>query len=177
MARGQGPGLHVFCLSRILSVQSNSPFGTSLGVPMARFDTHEGMIGMDGQRFDDVARLIGTGASRRRVIKGIFAGALGLGGVSALRSGASAGGCISVGESCVSSDDECCGFGDGIVCAGVPRSCQSIDSCVGGTGPCNTVKGLNCCVENGLECVATDGDDRTCVPFGQLTDGFNGDGD
>ena len=132
---------------------------------------------MDGQRFDDVARLIGTGASRRRVIKGMFAGVLGIGGVSALRSSASAGGCISTGGSCISSDNECCGFADGIVCAGVPRTCQSTGSCAGGTGPCNTVKGLNCCVENGLECVATDGDDGTCVACGLLTDGCDVDSD
>ena len=157
----------------ILSVRSNSPFGTSLGGSVARFDTSEGMFGMDGQRFDDVARLIGTGASRRRVIKGIFAGALGLGGVSALRPGASAGGCILTGQSCVDNGDACC---DGSsVCAGVPRMCYSTTSCVGETGGCNTDTGPDCC--SGMECVATDGFNGSCVACGQASDGCTTDDD
>ena len=36
---------------------------------------------MDGQRFDDVARLIGAGASRRSVLKGLSGGLLGIAGI------------------------------------------------------------------------------------------------
>lgn len=117
---------------------------------------------MDGQRFDNVTRLIGTGASRRRVLKGLAAGLFGLSGAGvALRDARAGNDCVLTGNSCVSDDSECCGDGDGVVCAGVPRMCANTLSCVGGTGPCNVEKGLNCC--EGLVCEATDGANGACV--------------
>lgn len=118
---------------------------------------------MDGQRFDNVARLIGTGASRRRVIKGLAAGLFGLGGASFVRSEVGAqqtqGECIFAGNSCANEEVPCC---SGLVCAGVPPICADPESCSEENGPCNTDTGPGCC--KGLTCSVTQGSNGTCVP-------------
>jgi len=79
---------------------------------------------MDGQRFDDVARLIGTGASRRSVVKGILASALGLGGVGVVRSLA---GAVDAPISCMN-DGDC---PEGTICceSGNESFCVSDECC------------------------------------------------
>lgn len=117
---------------------------------------------MDGQRFDDLTRMIGTGRSRRGVLKligGGFAVAIGVGSAR----NALAGACIPEAGACLT-DDECCtGFNcDGGFCAGCQpdgSNCEFDEDCCGllvcasGTcaetcgvtdDPCGL--GVDCCV-------------------------------
>lgn len=90
---------------------------------------------MDGQRFDDLTRLIGTGRSRRgvlRLIGGGLAAAVGLGGA---RQAGAQDKCLSEGSACFF-DEECCdGFNcDGGFCAGCQSSganCEFDEDCCG----------------------------------------------
>lgn len=127
---------------------------------------------MDGQRFDELARALGAGASRRRVLKGLLAG-LAATGLQANRSFAQET-CdtdedCATGETCIEgvcqavcagetevceTGDDCC---DGLICVqeGGPGLCQSPDACqelgegCAGVAPC--CDGLACldnvCVE------------------------------
>ena len=74
-------------------------------------DSGKGVAGMDGQRFDSVTRLIGAGASRRRVLKVLLGGVVA--GAAAVRGrGEASAGCVEVvGTSCATN---CCGAG--LVC-------------------------------------------------------------
>lgn len=129
---------------------------------------------MDGQRLDEIARLLGAGASRRRVLRGLAVGVFGLAGAGATRSLASAqeaqGTCYSTGNSCAGGGADCCD--NDSVCAGVPRICVSTLSCVGETGPCNEELGVFCCGD--MVCDATDGAHGTCV-VAEPTCGVDGD--
>lgn len=99
---------------------------------------------MDGQRFDEVARLIGTGASRRRVLKGVLGGIAGLGGAGlARRAGAqeAQGICAVLGAACLL-DEDCCTPGAGQV------ACED----------------QTCCLPEGSGCVL-EGEDMCCPGF------------
>jgi hypothetical protein len=144
--------------------------------------------GMDGQRFDELARALGTGASRRRVLKGLFAG-LAAAGLQANRAFAQET-CdtdedCAIGETCIEgvcqavcagetevceSGDECC---DGLICVQeggpgtcqLPGACQEIDEGCSGVAPC--CDGLACvdnvCVEAcAAEDVACETNDDCC---------------
>lgn len=99
---------------------------------------------MDGQRFDELTRLIGSGATRRRMLK-LFGGgaavAAGLGRLSEARAGF----CTGAGDSC-GFDDVCCS-----------QSCvDEICQCSGTGSAC--IDDGDCCVDNvcdGGLCVAT----------------------
>jgi hypothetical protein len=96
---------------------------------------------MDGNRFDDLTRSLGTGASRRRVLAGIAAG-----GVAALArtTGSFAFRCRGAGQRCRSNAD-CCPRDNFLLCSAEGRcapcaagttfcvgSAQCVTSCTGG---------------------------------------------
>jgi hypothetical protein len=116
---------------------------------------------MDDQRFDDFARLIGSGSSRRRLLKllgGLFAGGAGV----ALGRNLSAAQetCIAAGEACACSDGVCGGSHcctsycqDGVCCDDGGGACTANIQCCGGS--CND--GF-CCLSGAEECT----DDGQC---------------
>jgi hypothetical protein len=124
---------------------------------------------MDGQKFDDVARLIGTATSRRAVMRTFAAIAIGV-GFGARRGKASARTCRLVGEACgENADARCC---TGAVCnedqpGGGFCSCpQNLTNCRGFCVNVNTdpaACGANCevCPDD------TDCCNGTCCPAGQ----------
>jgi hypothetical protein len=101
---------------------------------------------MDGQRFDELTRLLASGTPRRRVLKGVAGGALGLLGLrtaSSVRAGADMS--VDIGGEC--SEDEECTLGSCLegVCAcedpaepwrGCPCISGADDQCGGGTLLC-----------------------------------------
>jgi hypothetical protein len=102
---------------------------------------------MDGQRFDEVARLFGSGASRRSVLKGLTGALIGVSGIAGHRSLASATvACAAEDEACAGGDGEstlpdCCGV---LICKhaeGEEGVCVSI--CGGAGDPCTEL--LDCC--------------------------------
>ncbi len=78
---------------------------------------------MNEQKFDDLARLVGIGATRRRVLGGLF-GVVAAGvTVFGRHSSVGAQDCIDEGDAC-DVDDDCC---EGICCAGF---CRNIECCI-----------------------------------------------
>jgi len=137
---------------------------------------------MDHQRFDDVAKLIGTGASRRRILTGLAGAVLSLGA----RGHAAAGTCAGAGEACVDGlDSSCCTdaycvFQDCVaipVCA--PLYCSSrVDCCDnkicldgGGNLPSGDFSGGSCYVREGDLC---DGNGDQGCQTGECIDGYCG---
>jgi hypothetical protein len=126
---------------------------------------------MDGQRFDAVARLIGTGASRRRVLKGLLGGVVA--GAAAVRGrGEVFAGCIAEGGNCTQSPDTCCGDLECLasIGQGVELTCQTVTPVCAGEGePCSLdvfapgvralTIALGCC--EGLVC-ESDGKGSSC---------------
>ena len=139
---------------------------------------------MDGQRFDEIARVFASGASRRKVIKALTASMTGVVAAAFVRRGdpGALAGCGSCGietEDC--SVCECCG---GFICyfnsccsgADDGESCTVADDCCGGfcnDGTCNTCgagspcdgeccTGFTCdnfeCVADEPECSIAEGD-------------------
>ena len=110
---------------------------------------------MDGQRFDELARLVATGVPRRRVL-GMFAG--GVAAVFSRVGSASAGICLNEGDPCDGVTNPCCGD---LVCdVGGSDTCVQATVCIGENGSCGVLTAggptAECC--EGLECV-----DGTCV--------------
>jgi hypothetical protein len=91
------------------------------------------MVNMDGQQFDRIARALGSGRSRRSVVKGLAAGVFGLvAGTKAMEQAAAGVQCISDGQACSPSGEggsSCC---EGYSCAayvGDTYTCQAIVTC------------------------------------------------
>jgi hypothetical protein len=126
---------------------------------------------MDGRRFDEIARLIGTNASRRRVLKGIAGGIFGLSAAGlAARSVRAAG---NFGDACATDDD--CDAGQQLTCD------ESRSTCRGGpgfacfdTGDCSTEDSLLCrdssgdeCTGEETECGVCGGEEPACFTAGE----------
>src|SRR5688500_16539047 len=112
---------------------------------------------MDGQRFDELARLVATGVPRRRVL-GMIAG--GVAAVFAHGGRANAGTCLVEGNSCDGVTLPCCGD---LVCdVGGSDTCVQAAVCIPEDGTCGVVTAggipTECCAD--LECV-----DGVCVPI------------
>jgi hypothetical protein len=112
---------------------------------------------MDGQRFDELARLVATGVPRRRVL-GMIAG--GVAAVFARGGSASAGICLNEGDACDGVTNPCCGD---LVCdVGGSDTCVQAAVCIGEDGSCGVLTAggpaAECCAD--LECV-----DDVCIPF------------
>jgi len=129
---------------------------------------------MDGQRFDDIARSLGHGASRRRVLAGFAGAALGLIGLGRTQTRAGAaeidwtgrycgglGGfpCPN-GYTCIDDPNDACDpFAGGADCGGIcqrinldplPTSCAAV-LCMEGTHCCEACGTVNC-VPNDVPC-------------------------
>ena len=101
---------------------------------------------MDGQRFDEVARLIGTGASRRRVLKGLLGGITA--GVVMARSRGETGAqdaCDAFADPCTTGPDSCC---PGLMCQG---------------GTCCSLPGESC--SGAQDCCVVAGNTESDLPF------------
>src|SRR5215217_1624679 len=131
---------------------------------------------MDGQRFDHVTRLIGSGASRRSVLKGLTGALIGAAGLVGARSSAIAGSCGSEGAACGAQGDlPCCPefvcgkgscIGEGPICTDVGGECGDVPA----QGRIECCSGLVCidstcqpaCVDVGEECGNLDGFEVPC---------------
>jgi hypothetical protein len=104
--------------------------------------------GMDGERFDAIARLAGTGRSRRALVRAalgsVFAGAL-----AGLGTGDAAAECREAGRNCGANAD-CC---TRICRRGVCRPCPAGERCSGGRC-CPT--GFVACPGNPVGCIPAD---------------------
>ena len=93
---------------------------------------------MDGHKFDDVARALAAGASRRTILKGLFAGAVGAVGLGrAARVGAGPSGTRTLGQSCRSDAD--CQPGQHLFCDQVGTTGASRCECTLGFESCDGV--------------------------------------
>jgi hypothetical protein len=97
---------------------------------------------MDGMRFDNVSRALASGTSRRRVIKGLFAGVVAALGAKALPAAAET--CTPPGPRAFCNFDvECC---DESVCRGGVCTCPSgMKECKGGCIPRGNTCGPTYC--------------------------------
>lgn len=95
-----------------------------------------GVVRVDGQRFDELTRLIGAGATRRRVLKGLTGALLGVGGLAGARSAMAGAVCQTEGAAC--GELECCGelvcFADNTcqTCSEADAACASSSECCSG---------------------------------------------
>ncbi len=110
---------------------------------------------MDGQQFDQLARVFASGTTRRKVLGLVATGIAGL-TAQFTGNGARAGGCEPIGNDCNDDNLVCCG---GLIC--VQGLCEqqcgaSGDSCFL-PSDVNQSGGFVCC-EDGLECI-----DGTCL--------------
>lgn len=119
---------------------------------------------MDGHRFDEIARLVASGTSRRRVL-GLVAGGLASIGLHFGRQDAAAGGCIVEDGECNNDNLVCC---DGLIC-GKDNLCHADCAAPGelcGVTPQGELN-VECCP--GAACI--DGvcitDEPVCVPTGE----------
>jgi len=108
---------------------------------------------MDSNRFDDITKALATGTSRRKMVKGLLAGAAGIVGLRRVATLEAAPTCRALGESC-RTDASCCSgqhlFCQQIGATGAQRcecetgfiNCGGV--CVAGPGPC--------CVEGQVAC-------------------------
>lgn len=137
---------------------------------------------MDGEKFDAIARLLGTGLSRRRAVHGVVAGAAAaaVGSVASFALGGAAveagkkkkkkdkKRCLKTGKRC-SSNKQCCKKSD-LICD-VPTGGSNSDTyCCGGQGAtCGGANedgdavGAKCCVN--FRCSTGDIDDPNFEPF------------
>lgn len=120
---------------------------------------------MDGRRFDEFTRAIGTinSSSRRRVIKALAGGTLGgLLGVRRAREAAAA--CKPVGAACAG-NAACCTQAcvDNVCCRRTGAACSPNDACCGGrclNGRCCKLNGQYGCTADSQCCMGN------CSPFG-----------
>lgn len=109
---------------------------------------------MDGQRFDDLARLVATGLPRRRLL-GMIVGGLGMVGARTGSVGAQTD-CLGYAVPCVDSELSCC---EGLTCDGQSGICLLVPSV---------------CIEVGFAC-GLPGDDTACCDEVACVDGLCGD--
>lgn len=120
---------------------------------------------MKVQQFDDLTRLIGTGTSRRRVLKGLVGGiAAGVLGFTR-QAATSAQECVAEGEACAA-DTDCC---EGICCAGF---CRNIECCIDEEDPNARCPEGTSCFEGVCDSV-----DGTCGVLGDPCDIANENAD
>lgn len=122
---------------------------------------------MDGRRFDELTRAIGSGTSRRRLLGGVVGAALGAVGLGHVRSGGAAAG--GQGEGVVDvSGRLCAGFAglgcpvgyrcvddDGVDCVADAGGSLCLGRCVVADDPCAPIRcadGFFCCNECGGTC-------------------------
>jgi hypothetical protein len=118
---------------------------------------------MDGQRFDHVTRLIGSGASRRSVLKGLTGALLGAAGLASARSQAGATvTCTPQGVSCGGEALPCC---PGFICLSATETCGlciedgSEITCASGEECCSGLCGKGVCFSEEPVCLEFD---ETC---------------
>ncbi len=108
---------------------------------------------MDGQQFDRIARALGSGKSRRSVLRGVAAGVFGA--IAGVRAIDQAGATIT----CAVQDQACTDNGDGapMCCEGFTCTfiidqmvCIADETCSGHYGGCETTD--DCCAGEGLIC-------------------------
>ena len=118
---------------------------------------------MDGRDLDRIARALGSGSSRRSVLKGLAAGWLGLAVGSRFTSDASAGvSCGAPGEYCYPGEFECCDtFSFACLPDGEGYSCQ-VPACVSESEACGAP--YYCC--EGSDCIEGVCVTLTCAPEG-----------
>lgn len=123
---------------------------------------------MDGSRFDSLARMLAASGSRRRLVGGLVAGALGL----VERRGADATACRAVGASCREHSNCCSGLCGPRDATGRRRCGCQIDADCGAFQACGGggVPGQCGCIPNCAgTCGGTDGCGGTCP--GQCAEG------
>jgi hypothetical protein len=103
---------------------------------------------VDGQRFDDLTRLVAAGVPRRKVL-GLIGG--GLAALTGRKAGGAQGVCLEIGSDCTASSDPCC---SGLFCdsTGTGMCIPTDIPCQGVGDPCTILTGnVNSCCE-GLLC-------------------------
>lgn len=135
-------------------------------IALARYDAGEYFLSlksrdegtMDGQRFDNLARLFGSGTSRRRILK-LFGGGLAA-TVMTRPSRSFAGSCGAAGDPChdvkgggcceglVCNDDDVCEAVAGPTCAAEGDDCSDDDECCAGICCGGACRDIECCIDD-----------------------------
>jgi hypothetical protein len=120
---------------------------------------------MDGQRFDDLARKVGSGLSRRQLVRLLLGGAGALAGTAVLKDQVSA---VGLGGACPNGNADC---EFGLTCS-ANGTCQCnpstvVTECPAGTWHEGNTKFLDgqCCNGNGNCCSNDCGPDNFCIPL------------